>query len=151
MNFVNSAHTLVKTYGFDGIDLAWEFPTTKPKKIRGKISSFFHKVKVAVAGESVKDDKVDEHKEQFTALVREVKNVFKHDGLMVIVSVLPNVNSTGYMDGRALNQHVDFINLWAFDYYNPTRNPKEADYPAPLYELIDRKNYENADALVKSW
>lgn len=55
------------------------------------------------------------------------------------------------MDGRALNQHVDFVNLWAFDYYNPKRNPKEADYPAPLYELIDRKNYENGDALVKSW
>jgi GH18 family chitinase len=35
---VNSAHSLVKNFGFDGLDLAWEFPETKPKKIRGKIS-----------------------------------------------------------------------------------------------------------------
>lgn len=55
------------------------------------------------------------------------------------------------MDARALMQHVDFVNLLAFDYYNPKRNPKEADYPAPLYELIDRKSYENGDALVRSW
>lgn len=95
MPFVNSAHTLIKTYGFDGIDLAWEFPTTKPKKIRSKISSFFHKIKTAVAGESIKDDKVEEHREQFTALVREMKNVFRHDGLQVAVSVLPNVNNSG--------------------------------------------------------
>lgn len=33
--FVNSAHTLLKAYGFDGLDLAWQFPTVKPKKIRG--------------------------------------------------------------------------------------------------------------------
>lgn len=32
--FINSAHTLVKGFGFDGIDLAWEFPETKPKKIK---------------------------------------------------------------------------------------------------------------------
>lgn len=55
------------------------------------------------------------------------------------------------MDFRALAQNVDFVNLWAFDYYNPTRNPKEADYPAPLYELIDRKPYENGDFLVRAW
>lgn len=148
---MNSAHTLIKTYGFDGIDLAWEFPTTKPKKIRSKLGSFWHKVKKVVAGESVTDEKAAEHKEQFTALVREVKNVFRHDGLMVTLSVLPNVNSSAYFDTRALMQHLDFVNLWGFDYYNPERNPKEADYPAPLYELIDRKNYENGDSLVRTW
>lgn len=37
MAFVNSAHTLVKSFGFDGLDLAWEFPETKPKKIRSSL------------------------------------------------------------------------------------------------------------------
>lgn len=44
MAFVNSAHTLVKSFGFDGLDLAWEFPETKPKKIRsslGRTVDFF--------------------------------------------------------------------------------------------------------------
>lgn len=149
--FVNSAHTLVKTFGFDGLDLAWQFPNTKPKKIRNKVSSFFVGLKHKIVGESVVDDKQEEHKEQFTALVRETKNAFRPDGLLLTVSVLPNVNSTGYFDGRALSQFVDFVNLWAFDFYNPKRNPKEADYPAPLYELIDRKYYENGDFIVRAW
>lgn len=149
--FVNSAHTLVKTFGFDGLDLAWEFPTTKPKKIRNKVSSFFVKLKHKIVGESIVDEKQEEHKEQFTALVRETKNAFKPDGLLLTVSVLPNVNSTGYFDVRAVIPNVDFVNLWAFDFYNSVRNPKEADYPAPLYELIDRKSYENGDFMVRTW
>lgn len=38
LNFINSAKDLVKLYGFDGLDLAWEFPETKPKKIRSGFS-----------------------------------------------------------------------------------------------------------------
>lgn len=149
--FVNSAHTLVKSYGFDGLDLAWEFPTTKPKKIRGTVSSFFHKLKKKIVGESKRDEKEEEHKEQFTALAREIKNAFRHDGLLVTLTVLPNVNSTVYYDTRNLIQHLDLVNLLAFDFYNPKRNPKEADYPAPLYHLYDRKIDENGDSQVRRW
>lgn len=31
--FINSAYDIVKSYGFDGIDLAYEFPKIKPKKV----------------------------------------------------------------------------------------------------------------------
>lgn len=95
MSFVNSAHTLIKSFGFDGLDLAWEFPETKPKKIRSTLGSFWHSLKKKVVGDKVIDDKAAEHKEQFTALVREIKNVFRHDGLLLSLSVLPNVNSSG--------------------------------------------------------
>lgn len=149
--FVNSAHMIVKAYGFDGIDLGWQFPTNKPKKIRGKISGWFHGIKKTIVGTSKVDEKEEEHKEEFTALIREMKNAFKHDGLTVSLSVLPNVNSTIYFDTRNLLQHIDFVNLMAFDYYTPKRNPKEADYPAPLYQLIDRKVEENGDNEVKHW
>jgi chitinase len=56
-----------------------------------------------------------------------------------------------YYDPRALSPNLDFITLQAFDFYTPKRNPKEADYPAPLYELIDRKFDENADYQVRYW
>lgn len=113
MAFVNSAHTLVKSFGFDGLDLAWEFPETKPKKIRSSIGkktrifniqleylkfvlgSFWHGLKKKIVGEKVIDEKAAEHKEQFVALVREIKNVFRHDGLLLSLTVLPNVNSSG--------------------------------------------------------
>ncbi|XP_060518655.1 chitinase-like protein Idgf4 [Cylas formicarius] len=149
--FVNSAHTLVKNYGFDGLDLAWEFPETKPKKIRNKFTGFFVNLKHKIVGESVIDEKAEEHKEQFIALVRELKNEFRHDGLLLSISVLPNVNGSVYFDPRQVAPHVDFVSLQAFDYRTPERNPKELDYPAPLYELLDRKFDENADYQVRYW
>lgn len=57
--------------------------------------SFFVNLKHKIVGESVIDEKAEEHKEQFTALVRELRNSFRHDGLLLTLSVLPNVNSTG--------------------------------------------------------
>lgn len=56
-----------------------------------------------------------------------------------------------FHDVRSLVPNLDFVNLWAFDYYTPERNPKEADYPAPLHELIDRKLDENGNHLVQYW
>lgn len=35
--FINSAYTILKTYEFDGIDIAWQFPTNKPKRIRSTL------------------------------------------------------------------------------------------------------------------
>lgn len=36
-SFINSAVVILKNYGFDGLDLAWEWPKNKPKKIRGAL------------------------------------------------------------------------------------------------------------------
>nr|CAH7749528.1 unnamed protein product [Callosobruchus chinensis] len=151
LTFINSAKDLVKHYGFDGLDLAWQFPETKPKKIRSSFKQFFVNLKHKIVGESVVDDKAEEHKEQFTALVREIRNSFRHDGLLLSMSVLPNVNSTVYYDPRSLAPHLDFVSLRNFDFYKPHRNPKEADYTAPLYELLDRKSDENGDYQVRYW
>ncbi|CAH1183292.1 unnamed protein product [Phaedon cochleariae] len=151
LTFINSAKDLVKNYAFDGLDLAWEFPENKPKKIRSKISGWWHSVTTTVAGEYVLDDKTEAHKEQFTAFVREFRNSFRHDGLLLTLTVLPNVNSSVYYDPHQLAPHLDYVVLENFDVYTPERNPKEADYTAPLYELIDRKNYENGDFQVRYW
>lgn len=35
--FINSAYTILKTYNFDGLDLAWQFPADKPKRIRSAV------------------------------------------------------------------------------------------------------------------
>lgn len=85
----------MKGYGFDGIDLAWEFPETKPKKVKSGIGKLWSSFKKTIAGENVVDEKAEEHRNQFSALVRELKNAFKADNLLVSLTVLPNVNSTG--------------------------------------------------------
>lgn len=93
--FINSAHAMLKTYDFDGLDLAWQFPPNKPKKIRGAVKSVFHKLKkIFGGGNTPVDEKADEHREEFTALVRELKNSFRHEGFLLSLTVLPNVNST---------------------------------------------------------
>ncbi|KAK5646685.1 hypothetical protein RI129_005149 [Pyrocoelia pectoralis] len=149
--FIDSAETLAASYGFDGIDLAWQFPPNKPKKIHSTLSGFWSKIKHTFVSPSEIDPKHAEHMEQFTALVRDLKSRFAHKGLLLSMSVLPNVNSTIFHDVPKLAPNLDFVNLWAFDYYTPQRNPKEADYTSPLHELIDRKFDENANALVQHW
>lgn len=149
--FVNSAYDIVKTYDFDGIDLAWEFPESKPKENLGKISKLFNSIKKKVLGPSIIDKKAEEHKQQFTALVRELKRTFASDNLQVSLSVLPNVNSSMFYDPKFLAPHLDFVNLLAFDYYTPSRTPEIADFTSPIYELVDRRKDENIDAQVKYW
>lgn len=147
--FINSVYDLIKTYGFDGLDLAFEFPKTKPKKIRSSIGSFFYSIKKAVgaAGNPV-DAKSDEHREEFTALVRELKNSFRHDGLLLAVTINPNVNSSLYLDVPSTVINFDWLNIAAFDFHTPQRNDKEADYAAPIYAPSERHPEQNIDFQV---
>lgn len=92
--FINSAHALVKTYGFDGLDVAWQFPKNKPKKVHGGFGKFWKGIKKAFSGDFVLDEKAEDHKEAFTALVRELKNALRPDGYLLGLTVLPNVNSS---------------------------------------------------------
>lgn len=56
-----------------------------------------------------------------------------------------------YYDARQLAPHLDFVTLQNFDFYTPERNPKEADYSSPLYEIYGRKFDENGDFQVRYW
>lgn len=47
------------------------------------------------------------------------------------------------MDVNTLRNHVDYVNLLAFDYQTPERVPKEADYSAPLHHLDGRRLHDN--------
>lgn len=151
ITFINSAYDLIKSYDFDGLDLAFEFPKIKPKKIRSSIGSAWYSFKkvVGAAGKEV-DPKSDEHKEEFTALVRELKNSFRAENYQLSVTILPNVNSSLYLDVPSILHNVDFINLAVFDVQTPARNDKEADFSAPLHAPSERNPELNVDYQVKS-
>ncbi|XP_061400487.1 chitinase-like protein Idgf2 [Musca vetustissima] len=151
--FINSAYSLVRSYGFDGIDLAYQFPKNKPRKVHSKVGQALRKVKKLFTGDFVADPKAEEHKEQFTALVRDLKNALRPDGYLLSLTVLPNVNSSYYFDVPAVSGFADLINIAAFDFLTPERNPEEADYTAPLYELYDQNRlpHYNADFQVAYW
>ncbi|KPJ00601.1 Chitinase-like protein EN03 [Papilio xuthus] len=146
--FVNSAVLLAEQHGFEGIDLAWQFPKIKPKKIRSTWGSIWHGIKKTFATTPV-DEKETEHREGFTALVREMKQALSlKPNMQLSVTILPNVNASIYIDVPAIINHVDFVNLETFDYSTPQRNPKEADYTAPIYTPQNRNELLNANAAV---
>ncbi|XP_023163128.2 chitinase-like protein Idgf2 [Drosophila hydei] len=151
--FIQSAYSLVKNYGFDGLDLAYQFPRNKPRKVHGELGSVWKSFKKLFTGDFIVDENAALHKEQFTAFVRDVKNSLRNDGFLLSLTVLPNVNSTWYFDIPSLNGLADFVNLAAFDFLTPARNPEEADYTAPLYELTgqNRLPHYNVDFQVKYW
>lgn len=149
--FISTAYALVKTYGFDGLDMAWQFNKNKPKKVHSGIGSIWKSLKKTFTGDYVVDADADMHKEQFTALLRDLKNEFRPDNYLLSVTVLPNVNSTLFYDIPAIVNYLDFVNLAAFDFYTPERNPELADITAPLYEMADRDPQLCVDYEVKYW
>ncbi|XP_055594594.1 chitinase-like protein Idgf4 [Uranotaenia lowii] len=149
--FVDSVYSLLKTYEFNGLDLAWQFPQTKPKRIRDWKGKLWHGFKKVFTGDSILDPKADEHREEFTALVRELKEALRADNYELGLTVLPHVNETMFMDVPLLKDYVDYINLAAFDQQTPERNPKEGDYTGPIYEPEGRVEGNNIDAKVNHW
>ncbi|XP_067625309.1 chitinase-like protein Idgf2 [Eurosta solidaginis] len=152
-SFINSAYSLVRSYGFDGLDLAFQFPKNKPRKVHSEIGMVWKKFKKLFTGDYIVDEKADQHKEEFTAFVRDVKNALRPDNMMLTLTVLPNVNSTWYFDIPALISNLDFVTLATFDFLTPERNPNEADFTAPLYELYDqdRLPHLNVNFQVEYW
>ncbi|XP_026727791.1 chitinase-like protein EN03 isoform X2 [Trichoplusia ni] len=149
--FVNSGVLLAEQHGFDGIDLAWQFAKYKPKKIRSTWGSIWHGIKKTFATTPV-DDKEAEHREGFTALVREMKLALAvKPNMQLAITVLPNVNSSIYYDVPAIINLVDIVNLGAYDFETPERNPKEADYATPLHPPQNRNPLLNAEAVVNYW
>ena len=83
-------------------------------------------------------------------MIRELKNSFRPEGYQLSVTILPNVNSTLYLDVVATSNNIDFLNLAVFDVQTPERNKKEVDYPAPLYTPSERNPELNIDFQVSN-
>ncbi|XP_034099995.1 chitinase-like protein Idgf3 [Drosophila albomicans] len=133
--FIESARDLVRRFNFDGLDLAFELPRNKPRKVHSDVGMAWKSFKKFFTGDFVVDTNADTHKTQMTELVSQLSNSLKANDLLLSLTVLPNVNSSWYYDAPAIATKVDFINLGTFDFLTPARNPEEADYTAPLYEI----------------
>ncbi|XP_075152628.1 chitinase-like protein Idgf3 [Haematobia irritans] len=152
--FVNSARDVLRTYNFDGLDLAFQFPRNKPRKVHSDVGQAWKSFKKLFTGDFVVDEKASEHKEEFSDLVKDLKAAFVPYNMILALTVLPNVNSSWYFDAPTINNHVDLITLAAFDFTTPERNPEEADYTGPIYAPAlegNRQPFYNIDNQVDFW
>ncbi|XP_061392690.1 chitinase-like protein Idgf1, partial [Musca vetustissima] len=127
-NFIKSIVKFVQGYKFDGIDLAYQFPKERSEQ--------------------------QQYKQPFSKLIQSLGTELAANNLMLTLSVLPNVNASWYLDIPSIEPHLDFINLWAFDFENPKRSPHKADYSAPLWSpppAGSRPAWNNANAVVQYW
>ncbi|XP_073826301.1 chitinase-like protein Idgf1 isoform X1 [Musca autumnalis] len=152
-SFIQSSIAMVKNNGFDGLDLAFQFPRNKPRKVHGILGTYWKKFKKLFTGDFVVDPKAAVHKEQFTELAQSLSREYSNANLSLGLTVLPNVNSSWYFDIPKIHKHFDYINLFAFDFLTPERNPDEADYTAPIYfkDGQNRLPHYNVDFQVNYW
>uniref|UniRef100_A0A1I8P709 GH18 domain-containing protein n=1 Tax=Stomoxys calcitrans TaxID=35570 RepID=A0A1I8P709_STOCA len=152
-NFIYSSLAMLKNNGFDGLDLAFQFPRNKPRKVHGTIGTVWKKFKKLFTGNFIVDVDAETHKQQFTEFAKDLRTAYDRSNLSLTLTVMPNVNSTWYFDIPKIKDNFDFINLFAFDFLTPERNPEEADYTAPLFlkDEQERLPHYNVDFQVTHW
>ncbi|XP_073846883.1 chitinase-like protein Idgf5 [Musca autumnalis] len=149
--FINSAQSFVSTYGFDGLDLAWQFPKNYPKEFHSGIRKAWHKVKGWFKSKKVVDENAAEHKEQFVTFLRELQQSLSSRGAMLTLTMLPHVSAELFIDIPSVMPYLDFVTLSTFDFLTPDRDPKIADYTASIYPLYERDPAQSADYQIQYW
>ncbi|XP_034651875.1 chitinase-like protein Idgf5 [Drosophila subobscura] len=140
----------LSNYGFDGLDLSWQFPVNRPKLQQGVLKRAWSAVRGWFSVASV-DSKAPEHREQFATLVRELRMDLQRSGKLLSLSMLPHVDAELFIDVPSVLEHVDFVNLGTYDFHTPERDPKVGDLPAPLYAMYDRDPTHSVQHQVQYW
>lgn len=91
-NFVASAVTLIQKYGFNGLDISWEYP-------------------------NVQTSNGDDDLKNFVELLRELKETFRRNNLILSATVMAVrfVAATSY-NIPDISRFLDLINLMTYDY-----------------------------------
>lgn len=113
--FIANVLQFIEKYGFDGLDLDWEYPVCWQVDCTKGYS---------------------DEKEGFASLVIELSEAFKPKGLLLSSAVSPSkkVIDAGY-DVVAMSAYMDWIAVMTYDYHGQW--DKKTGHVAPMYEHPD--------------
>jgi len=106
--FADDCKRVVDKFGLDGIDIDWEYPTSNE------------------AGISFSPDDTG----NFTLLMRDIREAIGDDKLLTLASSY----LAEYIDFKAINNYVDFVNIMTYDMGRPPY------HNAPLYKSVFTRN-----------
>ncbi|WP_333645938.1 glycoside hydrolase family 18 protein [Lacrimispora sp.] len=134
--FADSCVDFITTYGFDGVDLDWEYP---------------------VSGGLVSNSRRPEDKQNFTLLVKKLREKLDERGTLdnrhYLLTIAGGADSSqiNNLELPELTQYLDYVNLMAYDLHGTWDS--RTDLLAPLYDNDDPSpQYKiSVDKVVNSW
>lgn len=126
--FVASSVSLIQQYGFDGIDLDWEYPTQ-----RGGIP---------------------EDKTNFVTLLNELKSELEPENLLLTIAVSAGKETIDLSyDIPGLSAAVDYVNLMTYDFHGSWDGFTHANSPLMAHPQDQDHGLEflNVDFAVQYW
>lgn len=119
--FATDCQRIVEQFSLDGIDLDWEYPTSSD------------------SGISSSPDDTD----NFTLLMHDIREAIGEEKLLTFASAA----NARYVDFKAVNRYVDFVNIMTYDMANPPFH-HAALHQSPLVENLSVE--EAVDAHIRA-
>lgn len=128
--FIRSVQEVMDKYGLDGIDLDWEFP---------------------VNGAWGLVDKLDADRDNFTALLKELRKAVG-DKKLVTIAVGANAESPkSWVDVKAIAPVLDYINLMTYDMAYGTQYFNSNLYDSKKWPTVAEADKYSADFVVNNY
>lgn len=128
--FIRSAQETVNTYSLDGIDLDWEYP---------------------VNGAWGLVDKQPEDRDNFTALLKELREALPKDKLVTIAVGANAESPKSWVDVKAIAPYLNYINLMTYDMAYGTQFFNSNLYDSTQWPTVAAADKYSADFVVKNY